>query len=271
MKIIRVLYILTISLLIFILFSSKSAYRDGFDSGKINSRIDSNLQQKIINWANDQSGDYAISVRELDGNKRIANLNAFDKMTLASTYKLFLAFAVYHEVEEGNLKINSKMNGGNTVKKCIEKMIVYSDNPCGKDLGFLIGWKRAEEILNKAGINNVKLDSFTGEELDEDMSGTSQAHSKLLQLIHTGNFISKKHSQDLIEYMEDQRWRERIPAGVPNDVKVADKPGFWLDIQNDAGIVYGPKSTYILVVLSSGGKADDIAELSEIIYDYLQN
>ncbi len=78
--------------------------------------------------------------------------------------------------------------------------------------------------------------------------------------------------------MESQKYRERIPGGVPGGVTVADKPG-WLtvaegdgeNVQNDAAIVYGPKSTYILVITTTGSTTQPLADLSRQVYDYLQN
>lgn len=270
-RLFRIVYICLIAILVFVLITSKNAHTDVLKEESNLSKIDLVLQAKIADWANKEKGDYSISVRELDKKERIANANVFTDMPLASTYKLFLAYATYHEVEEGNIKMSTKVKGGQTVKACVKKMIVYSDNPCGRDLGFLIGWDNAEKILQKAGVNNVKLNNYENDEMVSEKTGTSQAHSKLLQKLQSGKLISKAHAQDLLGYMEDQRWRERIPAGVPNDIKVADKPGFWLDTQNDAGIVYGPKSTYVLVILSNSGSPTKIAELSSMVYQYLQN
>jgi beta-lactamase class A len=71
--------------------------------------------------------------------------------------------------------------------------------------------------------------------------------------------------------MKSQVWRERIPAGVPSGIAVADKPG-WLDnVENDAAIVYGPKSTYTLVIMTTGNSTQPLADLSKQIYDYLQS
>ena len=71
-----------------------------------------------------------------------------------------------------------------------------------------------------------------------------------------------------------QHYRDKIPAQLPADVKVAHKTGSITQIDHDAGIIYPPAYTpYILVVLTKGfvdhGEAQQtIAEISRMIYDW---
>lgn len=262
-------------MLVCIFYTSKGAYTDAprdVTSTSNFSNIDNVLQNKIRAWEASQSKDYRIAVRELTGQKRIASTHIFEKMPTASTYKLFVAYAVLHETEQGNLKLDRTLSSGDTVKSCIQKMIVLSDNPCGRSLGFLVGWESIEKLLESKGIKNTYLNNYDQNDqlLSAEKTSTAQAHSKFLQLLHKGELLNTTHTELLLDYMKKQQWRERIPAGVPEDITVADKPGFLPGMQNDAAIVYGPKSTYILVVLSSSNNPASLAEISSIIYDYLQ-
>lgn len=271
----RGVYIVVIVVLLAIFFTSKGAYTAtslNTKSAKEFSNIDLSLQDKIKTWETAQSKDYTIAVRELTGQKRIASTNIFQKMPTASTYKLFVAYAVLHEVEQGNLKLSHMLSSGDTVKSCLQKMIVLSDNPCGRSLGFLVGWEKIEKLLESKGIDNTYLNNYDENDqlLTAEKTSTAQAHSKFLQLLHDGKLLNTSNTELLLGYMEKQQWRERIPAGVPKDIKIADKPGFLPGMQNDAAIVYGPRSTYVLVVLSNSNNPASLAEISTIVYDYLQ-
>ena len=59
-------------------------------------------------------------------------------------------------------------------------------------------------------------------------------------------------------------------ADLPVGRIVADKPGWLSNVQNDAAVVYGPKSTYVLVIMTNGSTTQPLADLSKQIYDYLQ-
>ena len=64
--------------------------------------------------------------------------------------------------------------------------------------------------------------------------------------------------------MKNNVHREGIPAGIPNAV-VADKVGFQDELHRDAAIVYSPKGTYVLVIMTSDADWDEIAGLAAVI------
>ena len=63
-----------------------------------------------------------------------------------------------------------------------------------------------------------------------------------------------------------QEFNDRIPAGLPSDVRVAHKTGDITAIAHDAAIVYPPsRPPYVLVVLTRG--ITDSAKSSKLIAD----
>jgi beta-lactamase class A len=92
----------------------------------------------------------------------------------------------------------------------------------------------------------------------------------MLNKLQSGTLLGPTDTDMLLGLMKNQAYRERIPAGVPNGVVVADKPGWLPNVENDAAIVYGPKSTYILVVMTTGSTTQPLAYLSQVIYNQLQ-
>ncbi len=50
--------------------------------------------------------------------------------------------------------------------------------------------------------------------------------------------------------MKDQRINNRLPAGLPAGTSIAHKTGDLDGYVHDAGIVYGPKTDYLIVMTS---------------------
>jgi len=83
-----------------------------------------------------------------------------------------------------------------------------------------------------------------------------------LSLLETGQILSQQSSRDVwIASMKKNVYRQGIPKGIPSAV-VADKVGFldaWL---HDASIVYSPKGTYVLVIMTESSSWANIADLA---------
>jgi beta-lactamase class A len=80
----------------------------------------------------------------------------------------------------------------------------------------------------------------------------------------------------MLDILQAQEFRKGIPAGLPDDARVANKTGEISTVAHDAGIVYLPnRKAYALVVLTewdkdrTSGRSDTIASISRIIYAHL--
>ncbi|HSX16046.1 MAG TPA: serine hydrolase [Candidatus Saccharimonadales bacterium] len=232
---------------------------------------DAGLQQVISRWVASQPSGASVMVRELDGQARYAGSNAGISMVTASTYKLYIAYAVLHDIEANRFTMMTKLPGGQTVKDALKQMITVSDNDAGKALGTLVGWQHADQLAAEVGANHTDLDNYSATGVvDEDKRTTASDLTDLLDQLQAGKLLSPLHTQLVLNLMKKQVWRERVPAGVPDGVAVADKPGWLPGTQNDAAIVYGPKSTYALVIMTNGDTTKPLANLSERVYDYLE-
>ena len=81
------------------------------------------------------------------------------------------------------------------------------------------------------------------------------------------------HSKDMIKYLMAQDRRNKIPDGVPKNVKCANKTGELEDVENDAAIVFAAKP-YILCVMADGvgdyqPPIDAISDISTVTYNYV--
>ena len=81
----------------------------------------------------------------------------------------------------------------------------------------------------------------------------------------------------MVEVMAQQEWREKIPAGLPEGLLVANKTGGVSGTSNDAAIVYTPAGAPMVMVVFWKGldhrakaRADAaIAEIAAVLYEHL--
>ena len=95
-----------------------------------------------------------------------------------------------------------------------------------------------------------------------------------LHMVLDGKIVSADYSAKILDLLKQQQLRHKIPAGVPEDVKTANKTGELEYMQGDAAIVYAPSGTYILVIigdeLSNTGMAQEqIRQLSRTVYEHI--
>jgi beta-lactamase class A len=230
------------------------------------------LQQIVNNWAAQQPFETTVDVQELGGNLREATRNQNTAMTTASTYKVYVAYAVLHQVEQGTYTMNTHTRTGQTIGATLSKMILQSDNASGEALGSLIGWGTVDSLAASAGATHTQLNNYDryGNLTNTEKHTTATDLTTMVTKLQQGTLLNKSNTQLLLGLMENQEWRERIPSGIPAGITVADKPGWLSNVENDAAIVYGPKSTYTLVIMTSGSTTQPLADLSKLIYTYLE-
>jgi beta-lactamase class A len=234
---------------------------------------DAQLQQIIDTWAAQHSFDATVAVQELNSNLRTASHNPDSLMTTASTYKIYVAYAALHQVEQGKFSMSTPTRTGQTVSQALNKMILQSDNTSAEALGFLVGWDTVNSLAASVGATHTDINNYdsAGNPVNGNKQSTANDLTLMVTKLQSGTLLNASNSALLLGLMKSQVWRERIPAGVPSGIAVADKPG-WLDnVENDAAIVYGPKSTYTLVIMTNGSSTQPLADLSKQIYDYLQS
>ena len=75
---------------------------------------------------------------------------------------------------------------------------------------------------------------------------------RLLEDLAAGQAIDGSTSAEMVHLMSRQRVRNRIPSLLPPEAVAANKTGDWEDAAHDVGIVYAPRATFIVALLSDG-------------------
>jgi len=223
------------------------------------SNTDAGLYALIDEFAKSHAGVYRVAAVQLTGSgSRSAFYNADTTISTASIYKMYVGYAAMKRVEEGTLTKETQTSSG-TVDYCINRMIVVSDNPCGEALLSYLGASKIDQMLASNGFGATKTATS---------KTTARNTVNLLAKMYNHEILTKASTDYLFNFMASQVYRQGIPAGSKGAV-VQDKVGFLDGLYHDAGLVYSPKGTYALVILTDGaGGFSNLKLLSQQIYDF---
>jgi beta-lactamase class A len=227
------------------------------------------LQQILDDFVAANGSHFEVVVKDLKTGET-ATINPDQSMTSASLYKLFVAQRIYQRIDLGELDYGKAAGGGSgrTVDGCLTVMINISDNTCGRALGGILGWGAENQAL--------KAEGYTGTSLTTPQQTSARDVSMLFERLYKGTLVSPNSSQKFMGLLKDQRVNNRLPQGLPGGTVIAHKTGDLDGVVHDAGIVYGPKTDYLVTVMSGpwsmpGNSPAMFADLSSKLWNYFEN
>jgi hypothetical protein len=202
------------------------------------------LQILLQDWQNDTGLRAGVVIRELGGKGRSASINGSEQFIAASMAKLYLQHYLYDGVAKGKWTMNDKLGADRPLSGRLEILIVYSNNPCFHNIGNNRGWGNVAAFAGGQGFSSSNPNPAV-------FTTTAQDTAWYLQRLQSGTLLASSHRKQMLGYMSRQIYREGIPTGSRGSV--ANKVGYWAVTGTDAGIVYHPKSTYVLSIFTYGG------------------
>jgi beta-lactamase class A len=239
------------------------------------------------------------------------SLNPHRWFHAASTIKVPVLLAVYQAIEAGRLVPQSRVHvrnrfysmvGGQpfrvsgesdanaavhaargrmlTVHQLAEHMIATSSNLATNLLLDLVGVDEARACLARLHLGGIDLQRG----VDDEAAWAAGLNNRVtaaglcdaMRLIEEGKAVSPQASRDMLDILHQQRFRSGIPAGLPEDARVAHKTGEISTVAHDAGIVYlDGRDAYVVVILTewapevTGARQETIARISRAVYDYM--
>jgi len=251
------------------------------------------LEPQLESMLSSYDGEWSVYVKNLDTDEVISINNK--PMYSASLIKAFVMAKTYEDMdlvlENQAEKMKAEPDSPAVQEKVYDllwNMITVSDNESCNELGrlqdeksdFLKGAESVNEYLEKEGYDDTSYQSTLHPSrspvlsLGEHNTTTAEDCGLLLERIYKGECVSAAASEDMLELLLNQKNTTKIPSGIAADVTVANKTGETDTDQHDMAIVYGPKNTYILCVMSEGFKSADqavenIRKISGVVYNYL--
>jgi beta-lactamase class A len=130
-----------------------------------------------------------------------------------------------------------------TLRECARYLIRESDNTAWEMLNRRLGVDRVQGELERMGARNT----------DYWWANTTTPGDVLLMLekISDPRFTSEKYSQEMLSFMTETSFEDRIPAALPEGTRVAHKIGTHAASFGDDTLVFEGGRRYFLVVIAT--------------------
>lgn len=231
------------------------------------------LESSITDIDHHLDGVMGIAILDLtDGHKYLLRENAV--FAQASSIKICVLAELYRQVQQGKLKLTDLytvnasdlvpdsdiMNGLTpgvtriTLRDLATMMVAVSDNSATNVLIDRVGMENVNAFLDSLGLSHTRLrrkmmDIKAAAEGRENISTPAEMMS-LLEAIYRGKVLNKEMTGDFFKMLSTHKdsW---IPRLLPDDLKIANKPGALEGVRNDSGVVFVEKRPYIICVMTS--------------------
>jgi beta-lactamase class A len=156
-------------------------------------------------------------------------------------------------------------------------MIGLSDNSATNTLIELVGMKNVTNTMNSLGFPNTRLqrrmiDQPASLRNEENISTPAEAVG-IMKLLFDGKFIDKSTSDQILSILQKNPIENsKLAVSLPENVKIAFKPGGMGGVSTEWAIVYLSNRPYALAIMENYKTPvtplDIISSLSRRVYDY---
>lgn len=138
-----------------------------------------------------------------------------------------------------------------TYRQLAEFMGQYSDNTANNVLVKVLGAAKIQQTIDDLG---MKRTSF------KDYTTTPEDIGLFFRKLYQGNLVNQVNRDEILKFLTKTGFEDRIPAGVPEGVRVAHKIGTEIGVFSDAGIVFSEKP-FVLVIMSKNAREAEALEI----------
>ncbi|WP_245652341.1 serine hydrolase [Rufibacter tibetensis] len=268
------------------------------------------LREEVLAELGKQKGTFAVAFKDLKTGEELL-LNEHESFHAASTMKTPVLIEAYKQASEGKFAITDSVLVKNEFKSIVDgsPFSIGPQDDSEQELYSQLGQKRPlSELLYKMIIQSSNLaTNIVIEKLDaknvtqtmrdlgakdmqvlrgvedtkayrQGMNNTTTAYDLmvLFQKMALGKTVSKSASQEMIKILLEQKFKDVIPAKLPQEVTVAHKTGWITGVRHDSGIVFLPDGRQYVLVLLSKGLEDEkagieaMANVSQMIYQHVE-
>lgn len=242
----------------------------------------SKLLANIKSYLSNQEGVYGIYFLDLTSGQSMG-LNSTRKFIAASTVKVPINLYLYKLYSEGGISLDETVTYTEADYEEGTGDIQYQD--FGTEYSLRELSRMSIEISDNVAINMLSryLDYEKVVEYMEGLEGHSIQRNKnqitpkdMAVFLKTLLDLTQNNpdTHELLDFMLNTEFNDRIPLLLPPEVPVAHKIGNQVEAVHDVGIVFAQKP-YILCLYSEKVNEDTapdvLAQISKMVYDFSQN
>lgn len=231
------------------------------------------LEKSIVEVDGNLDGVMGVAIEDLTtGQKYLLHEN--EVFPQASSIKIAILAELYRQAQEGKLKLTDLytvkasdlvddspiMNGLTpgvtqiTLRDLATMVAAVSDNSASNVLIDRVGMENVNALLDSLGLTHTRLrrkmmDLKAAAEGRENIS-TPLEMMTLLENLYRGKLFGKPLTDDFFKVLSTKKdsW---IPRDLPEDLRIANKPGSLEGVRNDCGVVFLEKRPYIICIMTT--------------------
>jgi beta-lactamase class A len=218
-------------------------------------------------------GVMGVAILDLTSGKKYF-LHADEVMPTASSIKIAILVELYRQAQNGKIKLNDQYTlnandlvGGSgiagaftpgvtrlTIRDVAALMISVSDNSATNIIIDRIGMENVNALLDSLGLTHTRLrrkmmDVKAAAEGRENIA-TPREMMTLLENLYRGKVLNKQMTGEFLDLLSVHK-ESYIPRELPEDLRVANKPGELEGVRNDSGIVFTGNRPFVMSVMTT--------------------
>jgi beta-lactamase class A len=231
------------------------------------------LEATISEVDHNLNGVLGVAVLDLSTGQKYF-LHADEVLPTASSIKIAILAELFHQAQQGKLKLTdpytlqaADLVGGSgiaaaltpgvtrlTLRDVAALMISVSDNTAANVIIDRVGLENVNGLLDSLGLTHTRLrrkmmDVKAAAEGRENIA-TPREMMTLLEDLYRGKVLNKQLSDDFFNLLSIHK-ESYIPRELPEDLRIANKPGELEGVRNDSGIVFTGNRPFVISVMTT--------------------
>ena len=235
------------------------------------------LWQKLESYIHEEDqhvdGVFGIAIEDLASGHTLS-VNADETFPTASTIKIAILAELYRQAQAGKIKLTdtytlepSDLVAGSgisnaltpgatklTLRDVAALMISVSDNSMTNVLIDRVGLDNVNALLDSLQLTHTRLrrkmmDIRAAAEGRENVA-TPRELMRLMEALYRGRVLNKQMTDDFFKLLSIPK-SSYIPRELPEDLRIANKPGELEGVRNDCGLIFTGNRPYILCAMST--------------------